>query len=79
MGSLWSPEGNKLASVLFASSVRSGWQTAELDRAVPIDAGKTYTVSYRAPHGRYADDQCVLGDGKTVTTRDLTALAGVYT
>lgn len=79
LGSIWSPEGNKLASVLFGSSVRSGWQTAELDRAVPLGVGKVYTVSYRAPHGRYADDQGALGDGRTVTTRDLTALAGVYT
>ena len=52
---------------------------AKLDRAVQIDAGKTYTVSYRAPHGRYADDQWVFGGGKTVRARDLTALAGVYT
>jgi len=79
VGSLWSPEGRKLASVLFASSLRSGWQSGKLDRAVQIDPGKTYTVSYRAPHGRYADDQWVFGGGKTVRTRDLTALSGVYT
>ena len=79
VGSLWSPEGNKLASVLFSSSLRSGWQTAELERAVPIAPGKTYTVSYRAPYGRYADDQWIFGSGKTVSTRDLTAVAGVYT
>jgi hypothetical protein len=79
VGSIWSPEGNKLASVFFGSSVQSGWQTAELDRAVRLDAGKIYTVSYRAPHGRYAADERALGDGRTVITRDLTALAGVYT
>jgi hypothetical protein len=78
-GSIWSPGGTKLASILFESTKPSGWQTAELDRAVRIDAGKVYTVSYRALHGRYADDEMALGDGRTVTTADLTALAGVYT
>jgi Domain of unknown function (DUF4082) len=79
VGSLWSSDGKKLASVSFPSSVRSGWQTAQLEGAVQIDSGKIYTVSYRALHGRYADDQWAFDAGKAVSTRDLTALAGVYT
>lgn len=56
-GSLWGPNGQRLAQVQFSGETASGWQTASFPEVVPIDAGQTYTVSYTAPRGRYASEQ----------------------
>ena len=54
VGSLWSPNGQRLAQVTFANETATGWQTATFGEAVPLTAGTSYTVSYTAPRGHYA-------------------------
>jgi hypothetical protein len=53
-GNLWSASGAKLATVVFSGETASGWQQANFSPAVSIAANTVYTVSYRAPVGRYA-------------------------
>lgn len=57
VGSLWSPSGERLASVVFRDETASGWQSARFDAPVDIVAGKQYTVSYTAPQGGYAYEE----------------------
>lgn len=54
VGSLWSPSGERLATVTFTNETATGWQSANFAQAVPVEEGRTYTVSYTAPQGRYA-------------------------
>lgn len=54
VGSLWTSNGTKLASVTFTGETASGWQSATLATPVQLTAGTTYVVSYRAPQGHYA-------------------------
>jgi hypothetical protein len=56
-GSLWSSDGNRLATVTFEGESASGWQNASFASAVPVSAGTTYVVSYTAPVGHYAVEQ----------------------
>lgn len=53
-GTLWSPAGQALATVVFQNESAEGWQRAELASPVAIMAGEVYTVSYLSPQGRYA-------------------------
>src|SRR6266699_891444 len=55
-GALWSPTGNRLAVGVFTQAAASGWQTLVFARPVPVTAKATYTASYWAPAGHYADD-----------------------
>ncbi|MBP2706410.1 DUF4082 domain-containing protein [Microbispora sp. RL4-1S] len=52
-GTLWSSRGTRLATVAFEGESRSGWQEARFGKAVPVEAGKVYTVSYHSEHGTY--------------------------
>ncbi|MFD1717160.1 DUF4082 domain-containing protein [Georgenia deserti] len=54
VGSLWSAEGEQLATVTFDEETGAGWRTARFSSPVPLTAGTTYVVSYTAPAGRYA-------------------------
>ena len=54
VGSLWGPNGQRLAQVTFTAETASGWQRAVLSTPVAIVPGSVYTVSYYAPAGRYA-------------------------
>ena len=54
VGSLWSAEGTRLASVTFVGETSSGWQEATLSQPVSVSAGTTYVVSYLAPQGHYS-------------------------
>ncbi|WP_104162714.1 DUF4082 domain-containing protein [Cryobacterium sp. N22] len=55
-GSLWTVEGERLASVTFEAESASGWQTASFADPVTISPGTTYVASYLAPEGHYASD-----------------------
>lgn len=77
-GTLWDSTGQVLAKAKFSSRDGIGWKTATLSSPIAIRPGSSYVASYTAPKGRYAGDQQRLGGGTTVTTRDLTAQAGVY-
>ena len=52
-GTLWSADGQQLATGTFADETPSGWQTLEFPMAVPVKAGQAYVASYFAPHGHY--------------------------
>ncbi|GAA1956459.1 hypothetical protein GCM10009717_23240 [Agromyces allii] len=54
VGSLWSPLGERLATVTFTGETASGWQKATFSPSVPVTAGTRYTVSYTAPRGHYS-------------------------
>ncbi|MEV4988626.1 DUF4082 domain-containing protein [Pseudarthrobacter sp. LMD1-1-1.1] len=54
VGSLWSPDGQRLASATFASETATGWQKVLFTQPVAVTAGTTYTVSYTDPKGHYA-------------------------
>lgn len=52
-GSLWSATGERLATLTFTDGP-PGWQVAEFDTSVEIQAGTEYVASYYAPNGHYA-------------------------
>lgn len=78
IGSLWSSDRTRLASVEFAGESEVGWQTARLSAPVRLVAGRTYTVSYHAEVGRYAQKQGAFADGRTLGNRTIRATSGVY-
>lgn len=55
-GSLWSADGDLLASGTFTNETATGWQTLIFSPAVPVVEGNTYVASYTAPNGRYPAD-----------------------
>lgn len=57
VGHLWSAAGAKLGEVTFANETATGWQTASFATRVPVEANRTYIVSYWAPRGGYALDR----------------------
>ena len=79
VGTLWDAQGRALATATFATTTSSGWRQAALSKPVNLVVGQRYTVSYRAPQGRYAGDHGVFSSGRTVRNGSLTASAGVYT
>jgi Domain of unknown function (DUF4082)/Bacterial Ig-like domain/Bacterial Ig domain len=78
VGSLWDSSGDLLGQVTFTDETATGWQEADFPTPIAVTAGETYTASYLAPDGGYADDQN--GLASAVTDGPLTALAdgGVY-
>jgi hypothetical protein len=73
-GTLWTGDGESLATVQFSNETESGWQTATFEHPVAIAPGTEYVASYFAPHGRYAAD--VGGFRSPMTRGDLTVPAG---
>ena len=55
-GSLWSTSGTLLARAIFTGESATGWQQAQFDQPVQVNAGTTYVASYHAPNGHYAVD-----------------------
>jgi hypothetical protein len=76
-GSVWDDAGHLLAQANFTGESASGWQEVRFGTAVPVTAGRKYTVSYHTDHGSYWAEPNAF-DGKTVTSGPLTALNGVY-
>ncbi|WP_210418394.1 DUF4082 domain-containing protein [Agromyces intestinalis] len=56
VGTLWGPEGERLASVRFPKDGSTGWVSADFDTPVDVEPGKTYIASYIAPKGKYVVD-----------------------
>lgn len=78
-GSLWSPDGQRLAHVTFAGETESGWQRMSFTDPVQVQAGQTYVVSYRAPNGHYSVDPAYFADqgaGRGVLTAPTSPAAG---
>ncbi|NJC65791.1 DUF4082 domain-containing protein [Planosporangium flavigriseum] len=55
-GSLWSVDGDLLATGTFTGETATGWQTLIFSPPVPVIAGTAYLASYTAPNGHYAAD-----------------------
>lgn len=55
-GTLWTASGLPLGTVTFTDETASGWQQANFQQPIPIEANTTYVASYYAPNGRYAAD-----------------------
>lgn len=55
-GSLWSLNGQRLATARFTNETEEGWQSVTFDEPVEVLAGTEYVVSYSAPKGHYAAD-----------------------
>ncbi|WP_213456079.1 DUF4082 domain-containing protein [Rhizomonospora bruguierae] len=55
-GSLWRPDGTRLAQATFPASSGGGWQVAAFTPPVQVTAGTTYVASYFAPNGNYSYD-----------------------
>ncbi|MEV6343184.1 DUF4082 domain-containing protein [Actinoplanes sp. NPDC051851] len=53
-GTLWSADGDQLATGTFSSETATGWQTLTFDTPVPVVKDTTYVASYTAPNGHYA-------------------------
>ncbi|MFD4675583.1 DUF4082 domain-containing protein [Lentzea sp. NPDC058450] len=71
-GSLWSADGQRLATGTFAGETETGWQTLTFDSSVTITAGTTYVASYTTTTGRYALDSGYFS-ASAVTSGPLTA------
>ncbi|HEX6346021.1 DUF4082 domain-containing protein [Umezawaea sp.] len=55
-GSLWSADGQRLATGTFSGESATGWQTLTFSSPVSITAGTTYVASYTTTTGHYALD-----------------------
>ena len=53
-GTLWSTNGNQLATVAFTGETNSGWQQVMFTNPVPISGTVPYIASYFAPQGHYS-------------------------
>jgi hypothetical protein len=53
-GSLWGPDGTRLATATFAGETTGGWQQVLFSAPVAVSPGAVYTVSYHTDAGRYA-------------------------
>lgn len=75
---IWSAYGTKVATVRLPPGAR-GWREARLTNPLPVEADRSYVVSYRAAHGHYASTPGAFAEGRTVKRGWLTALNGVVT
>jgi hypothetical protein len=75
---LWGPAGQVLAQATVSNSVPQGWQDVAFDVPVDVTAGQEYTVSYRAPTGKYPATLGALGAARTVGDLRTPENAGVY-
>jgi hypothetical protein len=74
-GSLWSSDGQLLATATFKNETATGWQQVYFDNPVIITPGTTYIASYFAPNGRYAyTPNALVGKRISNSTGSLTAL-----
>jgi hypothetical protein len=53
-GSLWGPDGQRIATATFANESETGWQTVLFATPVTVTPGVTYTASYHTNVGRYS-------------------------
>ncbi|HSV66359.1 MAG TPA: DUF4082 domain-containing protein [Mycobacteriales bacterium] len=66
-GSLWTGDGQLLATGTFSNETATGWQTLTFAAPVPIVAGTVYVASYTAPSGGYAADVGYFQNGEATS------------
>ncbi len=76
--SLWTADGQLLATENFSGGSGAGWREVAFDEPVAVQAGEVYLASYHSPQGRYAVTEDFFW--QSVDGGDVTALknAGVY-
>ena len=57
IGRLWTSTGTQLGQVTFTGESATGWQQANFETPIAINANTTYIAAYHAPVGRYASIQ----------------------
>ncbi|MGN6326406.1 DUF4082 domain-containing protein [Pseudolysinimonas sp.] len=77
-GSLWLPDGTRVAQVTFTGETAGGWQTATLATPYVVVPGQTYIVSYHAPNGHYASTSGYFGTTRTSGPLTADAVNGRY-
>jgi hypothetical protein len=76
LGSLWTADGQLLASATFTDESASGWQQVNFSQPVPLSKDTTYVASYFAPNGHYSQDGSYfyttppMGTNPTITNVD---------
>ncbi|GGK98189.1 hypothetical protein GCM10007382_18010 [Salinibacterium xinjiangense] len=79
-GSIWAPDGTRMANVTFRNETASGWQTAALAKPVALKSGTPYVVSYRVPAGGYyASTENFTGGSASSLVSVSQRNSGVYT
>jgi len=73
-GTLWSRDGQALATLTFTNEKASGWQAALFDKPVAVEAGVTYVASYHTNTGHYYADTHYFGT-TGAGQKDIKALA----
>jgi Domain of unknown function (DUF4082) len=72
VGRLYTARGKLLAQVRFAGESASGWQTARLNKRVPLRKGRSYVVTYTSKTGLHS-----VGGRLPARTGSIRAVAGV--
>ncbi len=67
VGSLWTADGNQLASAVFTNETATGWQQIDFATPVPVNPNTVYVASYHAPNGHYALDANYFANGGVET------------
>ncbi|HZC51863.1 MAG TPA: N,N-dimethylformamidase beta subunit family domain-containing protein, partial [Mycobacterium sp.] len=76
IGSLWTANGQLLASATFTNETATGWQQVNFTQPVALNKDTTYIASYFAPRGHYSADSGYfyatpkLGPAPTITNVD---------
>lgn len=55
-GTLWTADGQRLATATFSQESEDGWQSVAFDQPVEATAGTDYVASYYTPSGHYSAD-----------------------
>ena len=78
VGSLWGPDGKRIAKATFPTSTKSGWVSVSFATPVTVQPGKTYVASYLAPKGRYAVTENFFTKARSAGDVTFPKNAGVY-
>ncbi|GAA5201495.1 DUF4082 domain-containing protein [Microbacterium jejuense] len=78
VGSLWGPDGKRIAKATFPASTKSGWVSVSFATPVTVQPGKTYVASYLAPKGGYAVTENFFTKARTAGGVTFPKNAGVF-
>ncbi|MET8312434.1 DUF4082 domain-containing protein [Micromonospora sp. NPDC005173] len=77
-GTLWTVDGQQLATGAFVSETASGWQTLLFDQPVQVSAGTSFVASYSSPTGHYAVDINAFAEGYDKPPLHVAPTGGLY-
>jgi hypothetical protein len=76
--SLWSNNGQRLATATFSGETASGWQQVNFATPVSVTAGTTYVISYHTNTGHYSFARNYFNSPQESGPLNTPANAGVY-